>query len=99
MTPGTPTVTRRVSANGSATTEPQQRSTPVDQPNLSQPVLRGRDGAEDIADRAAPFDALLVQAARSPLRRFLPNSSTARFAAGLARHPLRHRSAAHRPGR
>ena len=73
MTPGTPTVTRRVSANGSATTEPQQRSTPVDQPNLSQPVLRGRDGAEDIADRAAPFDALLVQAARSPLRRFLPN--------------------------
>jgi polyhydroxyalkanoate synthase len=51
-------------------------------------VLRGRDGAEDIADRAAPFDALLVQAARSPLRRFLPNSSTVRFAAGLARHPL-----------
>jgi polyhydroxyalkanoate synthase subunit PhaC len=39
------------------------------------------------ADRAAPLDALLVDAALGPLRRFVPNASTARFAAGLVRRP------------
>ncbi|HEU4422921.1 MAG TPA: hypothetical protein VFR67_10365, partial [Pilimelia sp.] len=42
---------------------------------------------DDLADRAAPLDALLVDAALGPLRRFLPDSSTARFAASLARRP------------
>ena len=46
-------------------------------------------GSEDLADRAAPLDALLVQATRSPLRRFVPTVSTAKFAAGLVRHPAR----------
>src|SRR5690348_10012232 len=41
-----------------------------------------------LADEAAPLDALLVDAALGPLRRLAPNASTARFAAGLARHPL-----------
>jgi len=40
-----------------------------------------------LADTAAPFDALLVDAARGPLRRFVPNSSTARWAVSLARNP------------
>jgi polyhydroxyalkanoate synthase subunit PhaC len=39
------------------------------------------------ADQAAPLDALLVDAALGPLRRFVPNASTARFAAGLVRRP------------
>jgi len=39
------------------------------------------------ADTAAPFDALLVDAARGPLRRLLPDSSTARWALSLARNP------------
>jgi polyhydroxyalkanoate synthase len=42
---------------------------------------------EDVADQAAPLDALLVDAALGPLRRFVPNTSTARFARGLARRP------------
>jgi poly[(R)-3-hydroxyalkanoate] polymerase subunit PhaC len=41
-----------------------------------------------LADEAAPLDALLVEAALGPLRRFAPNASTVRFAAGLARRPL-----------
>jgi poly[(R)-3-hydroxyalkanoate] polymerase subunit PhaC len=40
-----------------------------------------------LADEAAPLDALLVDAALGPLRRFAPNASTVRFAAGLARRP------------
>jgi polyhydroxyalkanoate synthase subunit PhaC len=41
---------------------------------------------EELADRAAPLDALLVDAALGPRRRLAPNSSTVRFAARLARH-------------
>jgi hypothetical protein len=41
-----------------------------------------------LADRAAPLDALLVDAALGPVRRLAPNSSTLRFAAWLARHPV-----------
>ena len=47
------------------------------------------------ADAAAPLDALLTEAATGPLRRFVPDGSTARFALGLARHP---RSTARRLG-
>ena len=46
-------------------------------------------GSEELADQAAPLDSLLVQATRSPLRRFVPTVSTAKFAAGLVRHPVR----------
>ena len=41
-----------------------------------------------LADEASPLDALLVDAALGPLRRFAPNASTVRFAARLARQPL-----------
>jgi polyhydroxyalkanoate synthase len=41
----------------------------------------------ELADQAAPLDALLVDAALGPMRRLAPNTSTARFAARLARHP------------
>ena len=41
-----------------------------------------------LADEAAPLDALLVDAALGPLRRFAPNASTVKFAARLARQPL-----------
>jgi poly[(R)-3-hydroxyalkanoate] polymerase subunit PhaC len=44
-------------------------------------------GAEELADQAAPLDALLIDAALGPLRRFAPDASAARFAAGLARRP------------
>ncbi|AKU17589.1 PHA/PHB synthase family protein [Luteipulveratus mongoliensis] len=43
--------------------------------------------AADLADQAAPLDSLLVDAALGPLRRFLPNGSTVRWAAALARQP------------
>jgi len=43
--------------------------------------------SDDVADQAAPFDALLVEAALGPLRRFAPDGSTARFAFHLARRP------------
>ena len=42
---------------------------------------------DDLADQAAPLDALLVDAALGPLRRLAPNSSTAVFAARLALRP------------
>ena len=42
---------------------------------------------DELADRAAPLDALLVDAALGPMRRLAPNSSTVRFAARLARDP------------
>ena len=48
----------------------------------SQPV------SDDVAEQAAPLDALLVEAALGPLRRFAPDRSTARFAFHLARRPL-----------
>jgi len=41
-----------------------------------------------LADEAAPLDALLVDAALGPLRRFAPSASTVRLAANLARQPL-----------
>jgi polyhydroxyalkanoate synthase len=43
---------------------------------------------DDLADQAAPLDALLVDAALGPVRRFAPDASTARFALHLARRPL-----------
>jgi polyhydroxyalkanoate synthase len=43
--------------------------------------------ADDLADQAAPLDALLVDAALGPLRRLTPDSSTARFVLELARRP------------
>jgi polyhydroxyalkanoate synthase subunit PhaC len=42
---------------------------------------------DEVADQAAPLDALLVEAALGPLRRFAPDASTVRFALGLARRP------------
>jgi class II poly(R)-hydroxyalkanoic acid synthase len=41
------------------------------------------------SDAATPLDLLLGDAARSPLRRFLPGMSGVRFTANLARHPGR----------
>lgn len=40
-----------------------------------------------LADAAAPLDVLLVDAALGPVRRFLPDMSTARWAVSLARRP------------
>ncbi len=40
-----------------------------------------------LADTAAPLDVLLVDAALGPVRRFLPDMSTARWAVSMARHP------------
>lgn len=40
-----------------------------------------------LADNAAPLDVLLVDAAIGPLRRFVPDASTAKWALSLARHP------------
>ena len=42
--------------------------------------------ADDLADRAAPLDALLVDAALGT-RRFIPDASATKLAAGLLRHP------------
>ena len=42
---------------------------------------------DEVADEAAPLDALLVDAALGPLRRVAPDASTVRFALRLARHP------------
>ncbi|TNM48210.1 alpha/beta fold hydrolase [Nocardioides albidus] len=41
----------------------------------------------DLADAAAPLDVLLVDAALGPIRRFVPDLSTARWAVSLARRP------------
>ena len=43
--------------------------------------------SEEPADQAAPLDALLVDAALGPLRRFAPDASTLRLAFQLARRP------------
>ena len=43
--------------------------------------------AADLADQAAPLDALLIDAALGPVRRFAPDASTAKLLAGLARQP------------
>jgi polyhydroxyalkanoate synthase subunit PhaC len=45
------------------------------------------DQAADLADQAAPLDALLVDAALGSARRFAPDLSTAKLAVGLARRP------------
>jgi polyhydroxyalkanoate synthase len=42
---------------------------------------------QELADQAAPLDALLVDAALGPLRRFAPDASAVKAAAALARHP------------
>ena len=39
------------------------------------------------ADQAGPLDALLIDAALGPVRRFAPDTSTARLLAALARRP------------
>ena len=44
-------------------------------------------GSGDSADQAAPLDALLADAALGTFRRFTPDASAAKFAAGLARRP------------
>ncbi|MFV0457868.1 MAG: PHA/PHB synthase family protein [Actinomycetales bacterium] len=41
------------------------------------------------AEVAAPLDALLVQAAQSPMRRFVPDASVLKFAGNLVTHPRR----------
>ncbi len=45
------------------------------------------DAAEELADQAAPLDALLVDAALGTLRRFVPDASAARLAVSLVRRP------------
>jgi polyhydroxyalkanoate synthase len=45
------------------------------------------DQAADLADQAAPLDALLVDAALGPIRRFAPDRSTAKMVLNLARRP------------
>ncbi len=42
---------------------------------------------DELADQAAPLDALLVDAALGPWRRFAPDASTAKAAVSLARRP------------
>jgi len=44
-------------------------------------------GSAEIADQAAPLDALLADAALGTFRRFAPDASAAKFAAALARRP------------
>jgi polyhydroxyalkanoate synthase len=51
--------------------------------------IHSEDESQDGTQSAAPFDLLLSDAARSPLRRFLPGMSGVRFTAGLARRPGR----------
>jgi poly[(R)-3-hydroxyalkanoate] polymerase subunit PhaC len=43
--------------------------------------------AADLADQAAPLDSLLIDAALGPVRRFAPDTSTAKFVGALARRP------------
>jgi polyhydroxyalkanoate synthase subunit PhaC len=43
--------------------------------------------AADLADQAAPLDALLIDAALGPVRRFAPDASTAKLVGALARRP------------
>ena len=52
-----------------------------------------------LAESAAPLDVLLVDAALGPVRRFVPDMSTAKWAVSLARKPEHHRAAAGRAGR
>ena len=43
--------------------------------------------SDDVADQAAPLDALLVEAALGPLRRLAPDGSTVKFAFQVVRRP------------
>ncbi len=45
------------------------------------------DQTADLADQAAPLDALLIDAALGPVRRFAPDTSAVKLLAGLARRP------------
>jgi polyhydroxyalkanoate synthase len=45
------------------------------------------DQADELADQAAPLDALLIDSALGPLRLFAPDLSTVKLAAGLGRRP------------
>jgi polyhydroxyalkanoate synthase len=45
------------------------------------------DLTSDLADQAAPLDALLIDAALGPARRFAPDLSTVKLALGLVRRP------------
>jgi polyhydroxyalkanoate synthase subunit PhaC len=45
------------------------------------------DTAEELADQAAPLDALLVDAALGTLRRFVPDASAAKLAVNLVQRP------------
>jgi polyhydroxyalkanoate synthase subunit PhaC len=69
-----PTVARPPAANGATA----RHGAPADG---SAPT------ADQLADQAAPLDALLVDAALSPLRRFAPDPSTAKLVTALARRP------------
>ena len=44
--------------------------------------------ASTVDNMAAPLDTLLVDAAFGPVRRWLPDASTARLAGRLARRPV-----------
>src|SRR5262249_59615709 len=45
------------------------------------------EAAEELADQAAPLDALLVDAALGTFRRFVPDASAARLAVSLIQRP------------
>jgi poly[(R)-3-hydroxyalkanoate] polymerase subunit PhaC len=51
------------------------------------PAADGGAAADQLADQAAPLDALLVDAALGTFRRFIPDLSAAKLAAALARRP------------
>ncbi|GAB2973261.1 PHA/PHB synthase family protein [Nocardioides montaniterrae] len=51
------------------------------------PATKTLHSLSQLADSAAPLDALLVDAALGPIRRFAPDISTARWAVSLARQP------------
>ncbi len=55
---------------------------------MTRPTTVWSSEAGEVDNVAAPLDSLLVDAALSPLRRLLPDVSTARFAGRLARRPL-----------
>ena len=52
-----------------------------------------------LAESAAPLDVLLVDAALGPVRRFVPDMSTAKWAVVPRAQAGNHRAAAGRPGR
>src|SRR5260221_5777834 len=51
-------------------------------------TARTPDAAEELADQAAPLDALLVDAAPGALPRFVPDASAASLPVSLVRRPL-----------